>query len=216
MDSENHPVHPLSSRWQFLYLSPQKRNLLPSNPEVGSPSISLLGEVDTVESLSLFVFYIFSILYAFLFNIFSYVFCLRILHKLPKIDCKTERSTLCFFKSHIRPDPEDSANAGGRKLSLQTQYGAIRHHLHTIFTEIVMLLASNSIPSQDNVSGIALNDQNCIEVWIQPSLKNIEPIKTFLSAHLKNVIDELGIKEAPPNIDDKPLKIKKSSKPNQK
>ena len=136
----------------------------------------------------------------------------RLLHRLPRHDIQYERTSLLFFKSNIRPLVNDPAHLGGRKLSIQAQYGSTRHHLDSLFLELVILLACDSFPSQDKISGVALNDQNQLEIWIQPSLRQVDSVKKFLSNHFVKVMSELGIKEPVPNIDDKPLRPARSTK----
>ena len=136
----------------------------------------------------------------------------RLLHRLPRHDIQYERTSLLFFKANIHPLVNDPAHLGGRKLSIQTQYGSTRHHLDSLFLELVILLASDSFPSQDKISGVALNDQNQLEIWIQPTLRQVDSVKKFLSNHFVRVLSELGIKEPVPNIDDKPLRPARSTK----
>ena len=130
----------------------------------------------------------------------------RLLHRLPKRDFKSERSTLYFFKSHILPLPSDVAHLGGRKLSIQTQYGSIRHHLDSIFLQLVLLLVSDSFPYFEKMSGVALNDQNQLEIWVQQSPRSIDTVKQFLLKQFADIMNELGLKEPVPSIDDKPIK----------
>ena len=68
MNIESEPSHPLSSKWQFLLRSPRKKGVASQNPDsAGILSLSLLGEVNSLESLVQYVFYLKIIITLFLY-----------------------------------------------------------------------------------------------------------------------------------------------------
>lgn len=54
MDIEEKIIHPLSTKWQFLYRSPQKKGVVQTSAESGTNAIYFLGEVNSLESLVLY------------------------------------------------------------------------------------------------------------------------------------------------------------------
>lgn len=144
----------------------------------------------------------------------------RLLHRIPKRECIAEKSIMYFFRSNVKPSPDDPTVYKGKKLSIQTQYGAIKHHTDSLFLELVLLLVSNSFPDQERIIGAVLNDQNCLEIWIQrsehSSSSNVEHIKQFLIKHFTKLMEDIGIKESEPRIEEKYIFDTRASKKDHK